>query len=200
MARTTGEPRMLSIPEGIWGELLDTFALSPPGHERIAYLDGLRLYDADGDRHGVVTTVTVPDATTSAGRYKVTAAAMDRASAHFQRFGLVRLAQVHTHGGIQVRHSQTDDQQAYSQMDGALSLVLPHHAAGRPTPLHAGVHLRGPEGWVHVQGDDISRVLRLVPSHIDHRSTQWKASPTGTKVISRAASLRSQIFNRWPWR
>jgi hypothetical protein len=191
---------MLSIPEGVWGELLDAFALAPRGHERIAYLDGLRLHDADGALHGVVTTVTIPDATTSAGRYKVSAAAMDRAGAHFERYGLVRLAQVHTHGNHHVRHSRTDDQQAYSQRDGALSLVLPHHATRRPTPLHAGVHLRSPDGWVRVHGDDIHQVLRLVPSLIDHRSPQWKASPTGTKAIFKAASLRSRIFTRRLWR
>ncbi|MFB6753579.1 hypothetical protein ACFCX6_21975 [Streptomyces sp. NPDC056353] len=191
---------MLSIPEGVWGELLDAFALAPPVHERIAYLDGLRFYDADGVLHGVATTVTVPDATTSAGRYKVTAAAMDRAGAHFHSLGLVRLAQVHTHGNHHVGHSWVDDQQAYSQMDGALSLVLPHHATGRPTPLHAGVHLRGPDGWVLMHGDDIHQVLRLVPSLIDHRSLPWRASPTGTKAISKAAWLRSRIITRWPWR
>ncbi|MGW1271849.1 hypothetical protein [Streptomyces sp. NPDC002491] len=191
---------MLSIPEGVWGELLDAFALAPSGHERVAYLDGLRFHDAGGEPHGVATTVTMPDATTSAGRYTVTAAAMDRAGAHFQRLGMVRLAQVHTHGNHQVGHSLTDDQRAYSQMDGALSLVLPHHAAGRPSPLHVGVHLRGPEGWVRVHGDDIHRVLRLVPSLIDHRSLSWTPSPTGTKATSKAASLRSRIFSRWPWR
>lgn len=191
---------MLSIPKGIWDELLDAFALAPSGHERIAYLDGLRFHDADGTLHGVVTTVTVPDAITSAGRYRVTAAAMDRAGSHFEPFGLVRLAQVHTHGNRYVGHSRVDDQHAYSQMDGALSLVLPHHGAHRPTPLHAGVHRRGPEGWVRVHGAEVSQVLRLVPSLIDHRSPAWTASPTGMKAISRAASLRSRIISRWPWR
>lgn len=191
---------MLSIPEAVWGELLDAFALAPPGHERVAYLDGLRFRDADGVLHGVATTVTVPDAITSSGRYKVTPAAMDQAGAHFEHLGLVRLAQVHTHGNHHVRHSWVDDQQAYSQMDGALSLVLPHHAAGRPIPVHAGVHLRGPEGWCRVRGDEIHQVLRLVSSLIDHRSPQWNAYPTGTKAISKAGSRRSRIFSRWPWR
>lgn len=191
---------MLSVPEAIWGELLDAFALAPPGHERVAYLDGIRFRDDDDVLHGLATTVTVPDAATSPGRYKVTAAAMDQAGAHFERFCLVRLAQVHTHGNYHVGHSWLDDQQAYSQMDGALSLVLPHHATGRPTPLAAGVHLRGPEGWRRVHGDEIHQVLRLVPSLIDHRSTRWTESPTGTKAISRVGSLRSRIFSRWPWR
>ncbi|WP_405969123.1 hypothetical protein OG496_00965 [Streptomyces sp. NBC_00988] len=191
---------MLSIPEAVWGELLDAFALAPPGHERVAYLDGFRFRDADGVLHGVATTVTVPDAATSPGRYTVTSAAMNRAGSHFERLGLVRLAQIHTHGGRHVRHSWVDDQQAYSQMDGALSLVLPHHAAGRPTPVHAGVHLRGPEGWTRVHGAGIHQVLRLVPSLIDHRSTPWTTSPTGTREISKAGSRRSRIFSRWPWR
>lgn len=191
---------MLSIPEAVWAELLDAFALAPPGHERVAYLDGIRFLDGDGVVHGVATTVTVPEAATSPGRYRVTAAAMDQAGAHFEPFALVRLAQVHTHGNHHVGHSRVDDQQAYSQMDGALSLVLAHHAVSRPAPGDGGVHLRGPGGWSRVHGDEIHQVLRLVPSLIDHRSTRWTASPTATKAISKAGSLRSRILNRWPWR
>lgn len=191
---------MLSIPETIWEELLAAFALAPPGHERVAYLDGLRFCDAEGALHGVVTTVTVPDALTHPGHYQVSAAAMHQAGAHFEGSGLVRLAQVHTHGGRHVRHSVTDDQQAYSQLDGALSLVLPHHAARRPTPVQAGVHLRGPDGWRPLHAEEIPQVLRLVPSLIDHRSPPWKTSPTGTKATSRAGSLRSRIFSWRPWR
>ncbi|MFD3840253.1 hypothetical protein ACFWWC_28970 [Streptomyces sp. NPDC058642] len=191
---------MLSIPEAVWEELLACFALAQPNHERVAYLDGLRFRDAEGALHGVVTTVTVPDALTHPSHYRVSTAAMHQAGAHFEDSGLVRLAQVHTHGGRHVRHSVADDQLAYSQLDGALSLVLPRHATRRPTPVQAGVHLRGPDGWRPLYAEEIHQVLRLLPSLIDHRSPPWKTSPTGTKATSRASSLRSRIFNRWPWR
>jgi hypothetical protein len=182
--------------------MLDAFASAPRGHERVAYLDGIRFRDDHGDLHGLVTTVTVPDAATSPGSYRVSAAAMEEAGAHFEPLGLVRLAQVHTHGSHHVTHSLVDDQRAYSQRDGAVSLVLPHSAVHRPGPDHAGVHVREAAGWRRVSDVEISQVLRLVPSLIDLRSnsTPWSGSPAGTKATSRAGWLLSRLLSRLPWR
>jgi hypothetical protein len=191
---------VLSIPEPVWNTLLNAFAAAPAGHERVAYLDGVRYRDRTGAVHGVATTVTVPDAVTSAGNYAVSAAAMAQAGEHFEILGLVRLAQVHTHGDHWVGHSTVDDRRAYSQRDGALSLVLPHHAAGRPGPWQAGIHIREPTGWRWIAADEIDNVVRLVPGLIDQRSTSWSASPTGTKATSAADSSRLAKSGRWPWR
>jgi hypothetical protein len=191
---------VLSIPEPVWNTLLHAFTTSPAGHERVAYLDGVRYRDRTGAVHGVATTVTMPDAVTSPGNYTVSATAMAQAGEHFEILGLVRLAQVHTHGNHWVGHSRADDGRAYSQLDGALSLVLPHHAAGQPAPWQAGVHLREPTGWRRVTGDEVNDVVRLVPGLIDHRSTSWSAFPTGTKATSAGDSNRSDRSGRWPWR
>ena len=137
---------MLTIPEPVWDTLVAAFKAAPPGHERVAYLDGIRFRGHDGITHGVATTVTVPDAVTTPFNFRVSPEAMAQAGEHFTPLGLVRLAQVHTHGNACTRHSPTDDQRAYSQRDGALSLVLPHHAAGAPRPERAGVHVREPAG------------------------------------------------------
>jgi hypothetical protein len=190
----------LAIPEPVWNALLRAFAVAPAGHERVAYLDGVRYRDRTGAVHGVATTVTVPDAVTSPGNFTVSALAMAQAGEHFEDLGLVRLAQVHTHGDRWVGHSTVDDRRAYSQRDGALSLVLPHHAAGRPAPWQAGVYIREPAGWRRVTGEEIDDVVRLVPGLIDHRSTSWSASLTGTKATSAADSNRSARSGRWPWR
>lgn len=190
---------MLTIPEPVWRALLDAFATAPSGHERVAYLDGIRYRDRTGAQHGIATTVTVPNAVTSPGNFTVSAAAMDQAGDHFDVLGLVRLAQVHTHGNDWVNHSWVDDQRAYSQRDGALSLVLPFHATGLPTLWQAGIHVREPTGWRRVTGEDINNLIRLVPGLIDHRSTPWSASPTATKATSAAASPPSPRPRRWPW-
>jgi hypothetical protein len=190
---------VLTIPDPLWRTLLDTFATAPPGHERVAYLDGIRYRDPAGTMQGIATTVTVPDAVTSPGNFTVSAAAMDQAGDHFDVLGLVRLAQVHTHGNHWVNHSWVDDQRAYSQRDGALSLVLPFHATGRPTLWQAGVHLREPVGWRRVTGEEINTLIRLLPGLIDHRSTSWSASPTATRETSTADSNPSPKRARWPW-
>jgi hypothetical protein len=188
---------VLTIPEPVWDTLLAAFQDAPPGHERIAYLDGIRFRDHDGTVHGVATTVTVPDAVTTPFNFRVSPEAMAQAGAHFTPLGLVRLAQVHTHGNACTRHSPTDDQRAYSQRDGALSLVLPHHAAGAPRPAQAGIHLREPAGWRRLDPDQASRLVRLVPGLIDHRSGTWNASPTGTKATSADGLSRSARPGRW---
>jgi len=166
----------------------------------VAYLDGVRFRDSDGILQGVATTVTVPDTVTTPRNYTVSATAMSQAGEHFTVLGLVRLAQVHTHGQARVGHSPVDDGRAYSQRDGALSLVLPYHAVCRPSLRQAGVHLREPDGWRRITVDEIDGVVRLVPGLIDHRSTPWSASPTGTKATSADDSGRSRRSSQWPWR
>lgn len=168
---------MLSIPEAVWHALLDTFATAPTEHERVAYLDGIRYRDGDGYVHGVAVTVTVPDAITTRRNFRVTAAAMAQAGEHFGPLGLVRLAQVHTHGDTCTDHSPTDDRRAYSQRDGALSLVLPRHAIDSPNPAQAGVHVREPTGWRRVDAQEIADLLRLLPGLIDHRSERGAHFP-----------------------
>jgi hypothetical protein len=190
---------VLSIPDPVWRTLLDTFATAPSRHERVAYLDGVRYRDPAGTVHGIATTVTLPDAVTSPGNFTVSAAAMDQAGDHFDVLGLVRLAQVHTHGNHWVNHSWVDDQRAYSQRDGALSLVLPFHATGRPTLWQAGVHLREPAGWRRVTGEEINTLIRSLPGLIDHRSTPWSASPIATRETSTADSDHSPKRAWWPW-
>jgi hypothetical protein len=184
IARTTRDPLVLTIPEPVWDTLVAAFEAAPPGHERVAYLDGIRFRDRDGNVHGVAATVTVPDAVTTPFNFRVSPQAMAQAGEHFAPLGLVRLAQVHTHGNACTRHSPTDDHRAYSQRDGALSLVLPCHASGRPRPEQAGVHIREPAGWRRVRPDEASRLIRLAPGIIDHRSNPWNASLTGTKATS----------------
>ncbi|MBB3750816.1 hypothetical protein FHT44_003311 [Mycolicibacterium sp. BK634] len=189
---------MLTIPENIWLTMLDTFTTFPPSHERVAYLDGVR-HRGQQVHHSVATTVTVPDAVTSPGNFTVSALAMEQAGEHFSALGLVRLAQVHTHGGSWIDHSHIDDSHAYSQRDGALSIVLPHHGAGHPWPWQTGVHLREPAGWRRLTGDEINDVLRLVPTVLDYRRSTWSAYPTATPATSAVNSHRSRQPSRPRW-
>jgi hypothetical protein len=196
-ARAIEDPPVLTIPEPAWDALLAVFEGAPSGHERVAYLEGIRFRGRDGIVHGVATTVTVPDAVTTPFNFRVSPQAMAQAGEHFTLLGLVRLAQVHTHGDACTQHSPTDDQRAYSQRDGALSLVLPRHGAGAPRPEQAGVHVREPAGWRRVHPDEAGQLVRLVPGLIDHRSSLWNTSLTGTKATSADGSSRSGGPGRW---
>ncbi len=155
---------LLALPEHLWRDMLDAFAQQDPGLERVAFIDGYRVAEV-----AVATTVTMPNAVCHPDRYLVDVDAMQAAGAHFRTFGMVRLAQVHTHGDNDLRHSRWDDALAYSQQDGAVSIVLPEHARTRPRPTDGAVHLRVPAGWQRLTPQEASAQVRLVPSMLDFR-------------------------------
>lgn len=155
---------VLIIPSAVWSTMLDAFATEPRWVERVAYLDGVGIA---GD--GVVVTAVVPDADLYPRWYHVSAEAMSAAASHGRSHGLVRLAQVHTHPGADCRHSDRDDDRAYSQRDGALSIVLPYHAARRPELSRALVHARTAERWEPLDGDEAAAIVRCIPSLVDLR-------------------------------
>lgn len=183
---------MLTCSDACWRQLLLLLATSPPRVERVSYLDGVRTPSGDG----VVTTVTVPHADQSAGHFTVAAEEMSRAGAHLRTNGLVRLAQVHTHPGSDVRHSKTDDSRAYSQRNGAVSIVLPWHATGDPRPTDGAVHVRDGDGWRRLDPQEASSFINLVPAVVDTRRTS--ASPTpGNDRDADDQNARAQTGRRW---
>ena len=68
-----------------------------------------------------------------------------------------------------MNHSDYDDENAYSQMDGALSIVMPHHARKRPTLIECGVHIREIKGWRRLDTKEVEQVIRLIPGCLDFR-------------------------------
>lgn len=156
---------MLTLSDESWRQMLGLLATSPARVERVAYLDGIRL--AGGD--GVVTTVTVPQAEQSAGHFTVAADEMSRAGEHLRAHGLVRLAQVHTHPGPDVDHSFVDDTCAYSRKQGAISLVLPWHAAGDPFPIEGAVHVHDGQRWHRLSPADAAVFIKVIPAVVDTR-------------------------------
>src|SRR6187551_925086 len=149
------EQAMLLIPDRAWNQMLDVFASRPSKIERVGYLDGVR-----GDTKRVVTTVTIPDAVLGSGHYHVGVDAAHQAGQALRRHGLVRLAQVHTHPGRRVDHSETDDRYAYSQVSGSISIVLPEHGRTRPAPADAGVHVREPHGWRQLSSAEADQLIQ----------------------------------------
>lgn len=172
---------MLSIPEQLWQHLLDQLAQHPREVERVAYLDGIRWSDSAGRQHGVVTTVTIPNATLTEGNYRVSAKNIAQAGRHLPDHGLVRLAQIHTHGNGWIDHSRVDDERAYTRRPGGISIVLPDHARNRPGPLEGGVHIRESNRWRRLSPEQAAEVIRIVPSDVDFRQGRrrwnWRNVP-----------------------
>ena len=155
---------MITIPESFWGAMLEEFMKEKRRVEQVCYLDGVLFGD-----DGAVTTMTVPSAVLESGRFHVTPEAMSEAGKHLRRYKLRRLAQVHTHPTHWVGHSRWDDEWAYSQLPGALSIVLPQFARSRPPLEQSGVHLRSTAGWRQLSPEEIPLHVRLVPGLLDFR-------------------------------
>lgn len=202
LPRTDLPSAELRIPEAIWCATLDLFAAHPPGVERVAYLDGFRIDEsgypdlAPDTLALVATTVVVPDAVLSPRNYVVPAEAVSAAGRHLRIERMTRVAQVHTHGNNWVEHSPTDDDRAYSQRPGALSIVLPFHATTRPEIGECGVHIRTSAGWQRVRADC---VIKIIPSVLDHRSTTWEPAPNSPRsggTSSRFPGWMKRVWER----
>ena len=155
---------MIILPDAIWNRLLDEFRWPRKRMERVAYFDGV-FTAADS----VVTTLACPNARLEKTHFTVSSEAMSECGTHFRKFGLARIAQVHTHPGTWVGHSPYDDQMAYSQRTGAVSIVLPEHARKRPRLQNCGVHVRTETGWVQIPTDEVDALIRQVPGFLDFR-------------------------------
>lgn len=159
---------MIVIPALVWRSVIEGFTATPGSVERIAFLDGVAAA-ADPADGGVVTTATFPNASESAGHWHVATPDMSDAGRHLRTFGLVRLAQVHSHPGTWIGHSLTDDKMAFSQAPGTVSIVLPAHALTYPGLGDAGVHIRERWSWRELEHEEVPDYVRVVPSNIDHR-------------------------------
>lgn len=155
---------MIVLSEAIWQMLLDEFRWPRATVERIAYIDGIACGDIK-----VATSLTLPNAEMHRANFTVSGESMSEAGQHFTRFGMERLAQAHTHPSRDVRHSPFDDENAYSQMDGAVSIVLPHHARFRPDLAECGIHVRDDRGWRRLNVGEIETIIRVLPGCLDFR-------------------------------
>jgi hypothetical protein len=156
--------RVIYLPEAIWAALLKAFAKRAAHVEQVAFLDGVRSTDLS-----IVTTLTIPRARVEPGHYSVSAESMSQAGRHFREHGLARIAQVHTHPKNWTEHSAHDDEFAYSQGLGAVSVVLPNGGRGSPTLIQCGVLVRGENRWQVLRAEEIARLIRVVPSRLDFR-------------------------------
>lgn len=161
---------MIAIPAWAWKAVVDRFAETGGVVERVAFLDGVASGPAAVDG-GVVTTVTLPHADESDSHWDVDAHEMSRAGRHLRAHGLVRLAQVHSHPGSWAGHSEEDDELAYSQAPGTVSIVLPAYGLTCPGLGDAGVHVREARAWRRLDRDEVHGLLTIVPSLLDLRYT-----------------------------
>lgn len=155
----------LITPTVAWQTAMTVLREPPHDRERVVYLDG----PMPQNNVAVATTVTVPSADAHAGHYEVSAQAMSRAGQHLRRLRLIRVAQIHSHPGGWTGHSPYDDEMAFSQRYGALSIVVPHFAGCAPGLADCSVHIRNERGWREVDDAEKRATVLIVPSLVDLR-------------------------------
>lgn len=155
---------MLIIPTSIWEGMQLDFQRNRQRVEQVCFLEGYEVNDFK-----VVTTCTFPNAKLDPRFFHIESEDISAAAKHLRKFDLRRLAQVHTHPTDWVGHSQYDDEHAYSQSEGALSIVLPNFGSQVVGLDQAGVFIRTQTKWFEIETEHRSQYVQIVPSRVDLR-------------------------------
>jgi hypothetical protein len=152
---------MIFIPESVWNELLREFRKRRRRVEQVAFLDGIEIEGV-----AVVTTLTFPNARLGRSNFAISTEAMSQAGQHLDL--LTRIAQIHTHPGPWIGHSEIDDALAYSHHDGAVSIVLPEYGKSVASLSQAAIHMCENGKWRELKGAE-REAVRILPSKFDFR-------------------------------
>jgi hypothetical protein len=145
--------------------LVASFGTSENRHEGIAYWAGVA-----SAKSLVVTTVLVPEATTTAGSFETSVLANARVIQVVNASRLLLLAQVHGHPDKWVGHSQGDDAGAFMPYRGFFSVVLPHYGRrGVEFLAHCGFHRFDGEMFHQLDPTEVARRIVLVDEFVDLR-------------------------------
>ena len=155
---------MLIIPSSVWEGMQSEFQKRRSRVEQVCFLEG---YEFRGQK--VVTTFTFPRAELRRDFFHIDSEQISRAALHLRAFNLRRLAQVHTHPRDWVGHSEYDNDHAYSQSEGALSIVLPNYGLRTVNLDKAGVLVRTLSEWLEINPEDKANFVVIVPSKVDLR-------------------------------
>lgn len=136
-------------------------------HERVVYWAGVETETA-----WLVTTVIRPRARTTWGSFQTSVKANAEVVASLSSAGLGILAQVHTHPGAFVNHSEGDDEMAVVAFENFVSIVVPHYGRKGMLPLtKCGVHRFENRGFRRLRPEEIAASMRVVSTLIDFEAT-----------------------------
>jgi len=144
--------------------LLD-FAKPTPS-EGVVYWFGI-----EGSHAGAVTTLIVPNATTSWGCITTSAEENARVLRTIIGTNLVLLGQAHSHPRNHVRHSRIDDRDTFANFDGAISVVVPYYGRKGIRLTRCGIHRHISGSFQVIQPKNISSHIRVIPNTINLRNT-----------------------------
>lgn len=135
-------------------------------HEGVVYWGGV-----ESPGGSVVTTALSPRAATTWGSFQTDVDANFEVVGALSRMGLTLVAQVHSHPGSWVDHSEGDDAGALVRFEGYWSVVVPQYAKHGMQPLGmCGVHLFQGGAFCRLSSDALEGRVHLLPAGIDLRA------------------------------
>lgn len=134
-------------------------------HEGIVYWGGLESTGVSA-----VLCAFAPDASTGRGFFRTEAEANARLVDELGRRSLTLVAQVHSHPGTWIDHSNGDDLGALVRFEGFWSVVVPSYAVAGMRPLAAnGVHLFAGGQFMRLTDEAVGARVQVVPTSVDLR-------------------------------
>jgi len=156
-------PRIL-IHEGVLPQTVRVLQLSRDersAHEGIVYWAGKMSPSA-----WIITTSVAPRAETTWGSFTTSAVSNAEVITFLAQHGLELLAQVHSHPGSRVAHSEGDDEGAFMPYENYLSIVVPNFATRGMLPLTScGVHRFNEGRFKRLTRKDVVNLLHIIPAH-----------------------------------
>jgi hypothetical protein len=136
-------------------------------HEGIVYWGGIETHE------GAVGLVALsPVAATTWGSFQTDADAHAGLVSHLARLNLTLVAQIHSHPGEWVDHSDGDDVGALVRFPGFWSIVVPRFAReGMLEPARLGIHLFQDGAFRRLGATAVASRVRVLPSLVDLRKT-----------------------------
>jgi hypothetical protein len=140
----------LIVPEGVLNETRGALLASggPDGrHEGLVFWAGWVLPGLT-----VIAVAIPPQLEHGWGHVRADEAAVAAAIHSARRFGAGLLAQIHSHPGLDTRHSDGDDEMVLMPFEGMFSLVIGEYGAGSLRPdAGLGVHQFQDGRWVWIE-------------------------------------------------
>jgi len=134
-------------------------------HESIVYWAGKTT-----DSAWIITTSIAPTAVTTWGSFQTSAASNAGVITFLATHELELLAQVHSHPGSCVDHSDGDDEGALMPYENYLSLIVPNYAKKGMLPLTScGIHRFNTGQFKRLTNQEIDKLFKIIPSHQNFR-------------------------------
>jgi proteasome lid subunit RPN8/RPN11 len=145
--------------------LLPTYRGLDGDHEGIVFLCGRELGDTQ-----LLTTAIAPRCDHGLRRVMCDERQIEEVVAHAHAHQLGVLAQVHSHPGAFIEHSEGDDEMVLMPFERMISIVVPHYARYGLRPLeNLGIHQYQDGGWVTANRESVASAITILPGTADLR-------------------------------